>query len=115
MLTINTKSPGADWAPGSVAKKSAPILLGLFLFLLANADLEMSLLGFLKRLVIVSRHGVVQVGFDVRIPLQHSSQGKVFITDRAKRAKGFYVGNCHTIMRLAQLSGPLENVLQGVL
>src|SRR5208337_1144657 len=38
-----------------------PLLLGLLLFLLADANLEVQNLGFLERLVIVARHGIGKV------------------------------------------------------
>ena len=70
-------------------------LLRLLLLLLANADLEGRLLGFLPRLVIVPGYGVGQVRIDVGILGKHSHQRERFIAGRAKGPEPLYIRKSH--------------------
>jgi hypothetical protein len=73
----NEKSLGFLGVPCVLAKETArcsepfPVgekeLLGLLLFLLADANLEVRRLGFLERFMIVAPYGVRQVFIHVRI------------------------------------------------
>lgn len=71
-------------------------LLRFFLLLLADADLEMLLLGFLKSLVVVTLYGAGQIRVDIGIPGQDGHNGEAFVASRAKRTKPLYVRDCHT-------------------
>src|SRR5690349_5076655 len=82
-------------------KKSARLLLRFALLLLADADLEVRLLGFLESLVVVARDSVVQIVVDVSALGQDRHQGEALFAFGTKRAEPFYVGNCHNVLRIA--------------
>jgi hypothetical protein len=60
----------------------------------------MLLLRFLKRLVIVTINGVLQVSIDVGIIRQNRHQGEIFVASGAKRPKTLYIRDGHTRTRL---------------
>src|ERR1017187_494456 len=70
-------------------------LLRFFLFLLADADLEVQHLGFLVRLVIVTHHGIRQVLIDVRALGQDRHQRETLVAGRAKRPEPLHIRNRH--------------------
>src|ERR1051326_5004747 len=81
-------------------KKSARLLLRFALLLLADADLEVRLLGFLESLVVVARDCVVQIVIYVSALGQNRHQGEALFAFGTKRAEPFDVGNCHNDSRI---------------
>src|ERR1700691_2879384 len=77
---------------------SAPTreLLRFLLLLLADADLESLLLGFLERLVIVTRHGIGEIPVHIGVLGQHRHDGESLVAGGAERPEPFHVWNCHT-------------------
>ena len=73
-------------------------LLRFFLLLLADADLEVLQLRFLKRLVIVARHDIGKIGVDVGVLRQDGHYRKAIVAGRAERAEALNVGDCHTFL-----------------
>jgi len=63
---------------------------------LADADLERLRLGFLKRLVIVTRYRIREIGIDVSVLGQNRHDSKGLVAGGAERPKPFYIWNCHT-------------------
>src|SRR5579871_6494569 len=72
-------------------------LLGFLLLLLADADLEVQLLGFLERLVIVPRHGIVQICVHIGVLRQNRHNGEVLVAGRAERPEALHIRDCHTV------------------
>lgn len=77
-------------------KKEIGSLLGLLLFLLADAYFEMLLLGFLESLVIMARHRVRQIGVYASVLRKDGHDCETLVARRAKRPKTFYIRDCHT-------------------
>ena len=76
-------------------------LLRLLLLLLADADLEVQYLGFLERLVIVTRHGICKVLIHVGFPGENRHQREILVASRAKGPEPFYIRNRHNPYILA--------------
>ena len=55
----------------------------------------MSLLGFLKGLMIVAGDGIGKVFINVRFLRQHGHQREILVASRAEGPETLYVGNCH--------------------
>src|SRR5579872_6253036 len=81
------------------------ILLGLLLFLLADADLEMQYLGLLKRLVIVARHGVRKVLVNIGVFRQDRHQGEAVVAGGAEGPEPLYIRNCHISVYFSRGAG----------
>jgi hypothetical protein len=98
---VDRKVPG-----GPKVKKGLPEqallnldnLLGLLLFLLADADLEMRLLGFLMGLVIVPGHCVSEVRIYIGFAREHRHQGEGVVASGAIGPKTLHIGDWHTVL-----------------
>ena len=77
------------------ARLPALPLLRFLLLLLADADLEVEDLGFLKRLVIVARHGVRKILVNIDVLRQDRHQGEIVVAGRAEGPEPLYIWNCH--------------------
>jgi hypothetical protein len=73
-------------------------LLGLLLFLLADADFEHLVFAFLKSLMIVARDSVLKVRIDVHVLGQDRHQSVIFVAGRAKGPKALDIRNCHRFL-----------------
>ncbi len=76
-------------------------LLRLALFLLADAHLEVLLLGFLERFVVVPGNSIGEVGVYAGALRQNGHQREAFIADRAEWPEPRDIRNCHTLLILA--------------
>ncbi len=77
-------------------------LFRFFLLLLADADLEVLLFGFLERLMIVARDSIGKIVFHAGALGKDHHHGEVFIAFRAEGAEPFDVGNCHNPLRITR-------------
>jgi hypothetical protein len=84
-------------------------LLGFFLFLLADADLEVLLFGFEKRLVIVARHSIGEIVLHAGALGKDHHHGEILIALRAEGSEPLDVGNCHNDFRISQTLATNEN------
>ena len=91
------------------AQNLRPGLLRLLLLLLADADLEVLLLGFLVRLMIVPRDGVAQIGIHVGVLRKNRHNREALFAFRTERAETFDVGNCHDNLRISQVNVELAH------
>ena len=82
-------------AKDSALRRAGRSLFRFALLLLSDADLEVLLLGFLERLVIVARHGFRQVLIHVRLLGQDGHQGETVIAGWAKGPEPLHIRNCH--------------------
>src|SRR5450759_1776586 len=71
-------------------------LLRFLLLLLADADLEVCLLGFPVRLVVVPGHRIRQILVYVGIFRQHCHDRESLIARWAVRPEPFHIWDCHT-------------------
>ena len=55
----------------------------------------MGLLGFLKRLVVVTRHRIRQVGIHIGVLWQDRHEREALVAGRAERPEALDVRNCH--------------------
>jgi hypothetical protein len=79
-------------------------LLRFALLLLADADFEVQLFGFLESFVIVTRHGVAQILVHVGILGKDGHNREFFITGGTERPEPFDIGDCHDNFRLSHVS-----------
>ena len=74
------------------------LLLGFLLLLLADADLEVSLLRFLIRLVVVPGDSIAEVCVNVSGLREHRHQRETLVAGGAEGPETLYVGDCHTFL-----------------
>src|ERR1035438_5615893 len=84
------------------SRRLVPRLFRFFLLLLADADLEVQLLGFEKRLVIVARDSISQKVLHAGALGKDHHHGEIFVALRAEGAEPFDVGNGHNKFRISQ-------------
>jgi hypothetical protein len=90
--------------PNRVGKLRRSLVLFRFaLLLLSDADLEVLLLGFLERFMIVARHRIGQILIHISALRENHHDREGLIASRAERSKPFDIGNCHNNFRLSQL------------
>ena len=77
-------------------------LFRFFLLLLADADLEVLLFGFLERLVIVARDSIVQKVIHAGALGKDHHHGEILVALRAEGAKPLDVGDCHNHSRITR-------------
>jgi hypothetical protein len=95
-----------------------PWLFRLLLLLLADAEFEMNHLGFLKRLVVVARHGVREVLADIGVFWQDRQQREIIVASRAERPEPLHIRNRHNSFYFNKknlASSPVQNIPQASL
>ena len=93
----NSTSPQTfreDRGPVSLKRKE---LLCFLLLLLTDTNLEVLLLGFLVRLVIVTRDGIFQIRIYIGILRQDRHKREILVAGRAKWPKALYIRNGHNL------------------
>ena len=77
-------------------------LLRFLLLLLSDADLEVHLLGFLERLVVMPRYGIAQILIHIGAFRQNDHDCERFFALGAERPEAFDIRNRHSNLRLSQ-------------
>src|ERR1035438_8686789 len=99
-------SPARRTQPGEIDKGPKNFmrreLFRFFLLLLADADLEVQLLGFEKRLVIVARDSISQKVLHAGALGKDHHHGEILVALRAEGSEPFDVGNGHNKFRISQ-------------
>src|SRR5580704_14695665 len=62
----------------------------------------MERLGFLERLVIVARHGILKVLVDIRVLGQDGHQGETIVAGRAEGPEPLHIRNCHNFYQCSK-------------
>lgn len=76
-------------------------LLCFLLLLLAEANLEHFLFGFLEGFVIVTRHSVFDVSVRIGVLRKDSHQSETFVANWTEWAKALHIRNRHNTFRLS--------------